>query len=143
MILLSGCGTQGVTNLALLNEPIPSKQSRLIITRNMDMLYMAAAADVEVNGKEIASLGRGGSVVYDVAADETLITLRTMGSSAKFSASFNLEVNKTYNFEVSPRSEGFWSRPAYSAAFGLLGETVYAETHENSGFFQINLKDIK
>ncbi|MCD8563302.1 MAG: hypothetical protein LRY54_04570 [Alphaproteobacteria bacterium] len=57
-LLLSACGTSGVQNVELLNQPMPEKHSRLIVNRSNDLLYLAAAADVSVNGRKIASLAR-------------------------------------------------------------------------------------
>lgn len=142
-LFLSACGTSGVTNLSLMNEPIAADTARLIITRDSSLLYMAAAADVEVNGREIANLGRGGSVIHDVREGTTNINIRTLGSSTKFSATFNVESDKTYEFEVSPRSKALWTASGYAGAFGLLGDSVNTSVNENSGYFQITLKEVR
>jgi hypothetical protein len=139
IILLSGCGTQGVANLDLMNQPIPSDKARVIVTRDNSLLYMAAAATVSVNGSKIASLGRGGSVVYDIPDGRNLVSVTTPMAFGNFSNSFEAKAKKTYSFEVSPRSEALM----VGSAFGMLGDAVNASINENTGYFQIILKDIK
>ncbi len=143
MALVSACGSKGVTNLSLLKEPIPSNDSRLIFTRDNSLLYMAAAADVSVNGREIASLVRGGGIVYDIKSGDINVTLRTIGSSTKYASSFTVEPRKTYSFEVTPRSDAMWTASKYSALFGIFGDAVNASVNENAGYFQAVLKEVE
>jgi hypothetical protein len=143
MALVSACGSKGVTNLSLLKEPIPLNESRLIFTRDDSLLYMAASADVSVNGLEIASLARGGGIVYDVKSGDINVTLRTLGSSTKYASSFTVEPRKTYSFDITPRSEAFWPGINYGALFGVFGDAINASVNENAGYFQAVLKEVE
>ena len=143
LILISACGSTGMTNQSLLDAPIPKDKSRLVITRDNSLLYMAAGAEVSVNGREIANLGRGAGVIYDVDSGQVYLTMRTLGSSTKFSGSFEVEPKKTYEFTVSPNSGDFWSNTNYTAMFGMLGDSINASVNENSGYFKIELSEIR
>jgi hypothetical protein len=104
---------------------------------------MAASADVSVNGIEIERLGRGGSVIHDVKSGDLNVTLRTIGSSTKYSSSFTVEPRKTYIFDVTPRTEAYWPGVNYTAFFGIFGDAINASMNENSGYFQAILKDVE
>jgi len=143
LALVSACGSKGTTNLSLMKEPIPNNESRLIFTRDNSLLYMAASADVSVNGIEIAKLGRGGAVVHDVKSGDINVTLRTIGSSTKYASSFTVEPRKIYTFDITPRSDAMWTASKYSALFGIFGDAVNASVNENSGYFQAILKDVE
>ena len=133
MFALTACGTSGMTNSHRLSEPIAKNEARLMISRTTDLLYLAAAADVAVNGQKIASLGRGGSVVYDVPKGKNNIVVKTFGAFGQYSQIFDTEARKTYHFEISPNSSAMWP----SAAFGLIVDAINAQVNENTGYFKI------
>jgi hypothetical protein len=129
IIVLSACGTQGTINQELLSKPIPKNQSRLIVTRDNSLLYLAGAADVALDGRPIASLARGGTVVGDVDPGKHFLTVRAPGTVGDYTASFETRAGKTYRFTVGP-NKGKSLLPG--ALFGQLGETI-----DNSGYFQV------
>ncbi|MFA5593266.1 MAG: hypothetical protein WC989_08135 [Micavibrio sp.] len=136
---LSACGTTGSVNLAKIDEPIASNKARIIVTRNTSLLYLAGAADVRSNGEKIASLGRGGSVVHDVSKGQNTLSVSTPTAPGQFTVNFKAEPKKTYYFEISPRSGNVMG--AYG--LGMIGDAINASVSEQSGYFQIDLKDVQ
>jgi hypothetical protein len=140
LILLTACGTTGVSNLSTLNQPIPSGQSRLIVSRNNSLLYLAGAADGSLNGRKIASLGRGGSVVEDIPSGKHVLSVNAPATFGNYTTTLEAKSGKTYSFEVSPNSK---KSMMPGAVFGMLGEAMDAQANENTGYFQIVLKETK
>lgn len=138
-ILLTACGTTGPINLSKLNEPIPTGKARIIVERDSSLLYLAAAADVRLNGAKIANLGRGGSVVRDIPKGNNVLSVSTMGSFGRFTLTFDAKPSEVYEFVVSPRSGALMT----GAAFGMIGDAINASVSEQSGYFQIDLKGEK
>lgn len=131
-LLLAACGTHGAINSELATQKIPSKHSRLFITRDNSLLYMGGAADVSVDGQKIASLARGASVLKDVPAGMRRLSVHAPMTVGNYSATFDLAAGKTYQFEVSPNNE---KSPALGMAFGLMGDAI-----DNTGYFKITQK---
>lgn len=140
VVLLSGCGTTGVSNSALLDQPIPSKQARLVVSRTNSMLYFAGAADVSLNGRKIASLGRGSSTVENIQTGRNVLSVNAPTTFGNFTTTFEAKSGKTYTFEVAPNDN---KSMMPGAVFGMLGEAVDAHVNDNTGYFQIVLKEIK
>lgn len=132
-VLLTACGTTGPLDLTKVNEPLAADKARLVITRNTSLLYMAGAATVRANGLQVASLGRGGSVIHDVPAGQNTLSVSTPTAFGQFVATFNAKAGETYNFEVSPRGSALIS----GSAFGMLGDAANASVSEQSGYFKI------
>ncbi len=129
VLALGGCGSQGTLNSALLKKPVSTNESRLIVTRDRSMLYFAGAADVALDGKPIASLARGASVVEDVEPGKHFITVRAPATIGDYTTSFETKAGKTYNFVVEPnRGKSLVS----GAILGQIGEAI-----DNSGYFQV------
>src|SRR5687768_7602498 len=72
--LLSGCGTTGAENASLLKRPLRPAQARLQIQRE-GIVGAAVPARILIDGREVASLGVGGSTVVDVAAGNRKIVV--------------------------------------------------------------------
>ena len=138
-LVLSACGTTGPVNLSALNEPVPANKARIVVTRNSSLLYLAAAVDVRSNGVKIASLGRGGSVVHDIPKGQNTLAVSTPTAFGQFVVNFNAKAGQTYNFEVSPRSGALLT----GSAWGMAGDAINASVSEQSGYFQIDLKDAR
>lgn len=132
-ILLSACGTTGPLDLSKLNKPIPAGKSRIVVTRDSSLLYLAAAVDVRSNGVKIASLGRGGSVVHDILQGQNTLSVSTPTAPGQFTVTFNAQSKQIYNFEISPRG----SNVAGAYGFGLIGDSINASVSEQSGYFKI------
>lgn len=139
VLFLSACGTTGVSNVELLNQPVAPDKSRIIVTRNSSTLYLAAAVDVRANGGKIASLGRGGSIVHDIPAGQSTLSVSTPTAPGQFVITFKAEPKKIYTLEVSPRASNIMG----GYGLGLLGDVISANVSEQSGYFQIGIKSIK
>lgn len=137
ILFLSACGTTGPINLTQLNEPVPSGEARIVITRNNSLLYLAAAVDVRSNGVKIAHLGRGGSVVHNIPKGSNTLSVSTPTAFGQFVVNFNAKAGKTYNFEVSPRGSALVS----GSLWGMAGDAMNASVSEQSGYFQISPKN--
>lgn len=138
-VLLTACGTTDAVNLGKLYEPIPSNKARIIVERDNSLLYLAAAVDVRSNGAKIASLGRGGSVVHDLSKGQNTLSVSTPTAPGQFTVNFKAESKKTYHFEISPRSGNIMG----GYGLGMIGDTVSASVSEQSGYFQIELKEVQ
>jgi len=139
VLLLSACGTTGPLDLSKLDEPIPADKARIIVTRDSSLLYLAAGAEVRSNGAKIANLGRGGSVIHDIPKGNNVLSVSTMGSFGRFTVTFDAKPREVYEFVVSPRSGALVT----GAAFGMIGDAINASVSEQSGYFQIGLKDVE
>lgn len=135
-VLLTGCGTTKTVSPTQLAEPLGKGKARLIIERDNSLLYLAAAADVSVNGAKAASLGRGGSVMRDVPAHPSVVSVTTAGAFGNFTLLLDPAAGKTYRLIVSPNGDQL----LLGSAFGIVGDAVRASISENTGYFQIELK---
>lgn len=135
-LLLTACGTMGSVNLSQLNEPIPADKARIVVERDNSLLYLAAAVNVRSNGAKIASLGRGGSVVHDIAKGKNNISVSTPTATGQYVLNFDAKAGETYEFVASPRGSNIMG----GYGMGMLGDSINASVSEQSGYFQINLK---
>lgn len=138
-ILLTACGSSGVVNMNLMTQPIPKDQARLMITRNQDLLYMGAGVNVRINGRLEGALARGGTLIQNVPAGRTTLSVDATTGPGTFAINFEAKAGKVYTMEVSPRSEGF----AGSAMWGVLGDAIHANVADNTGYFKVVPKEIK
>ena len=136
---LTACGTTSQVNTNLLDKPIPKNEARIIVERDNSLLYLAAAVDVTLNGENVASLGRGGSVVHDVRKGKNIVSVSTPTAFGRFTLRFDAKAGETYNFVVRPNSEAL----LVGSAFGMIGDAVNAEISENSGYFEIELQELE
>ena len=137
VVFLTACGTTGPVDVSALNKPVPEDKARIVITRNTNMMYLAATVHVRANGEKIASLGRGGSVVHEIPQGRNTLSVSTPTAPGQFALTFNADPQKTYNFEVSPRSGNVMG----GYGLGILGDAIQASVSEQSGYFQINLRE--
>lgn len=136
-IVLAACGTTGPVNLSKLDEPVPADKARIVVTRDSSLLYLAAAVNVRSNGTKIANLARGGSVVHDIPKGQNTLSVSTPTAPGQFVVTFKAEPRKIYNFEVSPRASNIMG----GYGLGLLGDAIHANVSDQSGYFQLDLKD--
>ncbi len=131
ILLLSACGTTDKLSTALLNSGIPAGESRIIVSRKSDMLYVGAAAHVSVNGEQFASLGSGGQAMTDVKAGHLTVSVDGTGSFRSYKSEIDAKAGKTYSFLVSPN-------PTVGTFLGgTLGDAMTSSPEENAGFFKI------
>lgn len=133
ILFLAGCATQGNTPAATMTSA-PAGKAQVVITRSSDMLYVAAAARVDLNGMRAASLWRGES--YSGVVDPGLLTISTDAWSApgRSAIRFNVEPGKAYFIELAPNAGSMWS----GAALGLVGQAI-----EGNGPFQLVVKEVR
>lgn len=122
-------------NLTQLNELVPAGKARIVVTRDSNLLYLAAAVDVRSNGSKIASLGRGGSVVHDIIKGKNTLSVSTPTPFGQFVVNFDAKSVVTYSFEVPPRGSELIS----GSLWGMTGDAMNASVSEQSGYFKINL----
>lgn len=131
--LLSACGSTGALNSDLLSQPLPRRQSRISIVRSTDLLYVGGSATITLDGRPLADLGRGGSLVQNIETGRHRLDVSTPTAPGNFAITFTSVEGKLYEFEISPRSENY----VVSAVFGLVGSVVDAQVNENTGPFKI------
>jgi hypothetical protein len=131
--LLSGCGTTGAENAALADKTLARSHARLKIYRE-GVVGAALPARVFIDGREVASLGVGGSTVLDVPAGSHKIVVDSWSHPNAYALSLAAKPGMLYTLEVSIRSEAF-----VAGMFGLVGMMAEASANENGGNFQIRI----
>ena len=139
VLILSACGTTGQINKSQLSEAIPSGKARIIVSRNNSLLYLAATVHVRSNGIKIASLGRSGSIAHTIDKGKNTLAVSTPTAFGQFIMNFEAQQGKTYFFEVSPLKGSLLS----GSVWGIAGDAINASISEQSGYFQIDLKNIE
>ena len=91
---------------------------------------------VKSNGVEIASLGRGGSVVRDVPKGANTLQVSTPTAFGQFVVRFDAKAQETYNFKVSPKGDALF----LGSAFGMAGDAINAKISDTSGYFGLELQ---
>ena len=133
VLALAGCaGTQG--QMPLTAASVPAGKSQLVVTRSTDMMYIAAAARIDINGMRAANLWRGDT--FNTVVDPGQVTVGTDAWSApgRSAIRFNVEPGKAYVIEVAPNAGSMWS----GAALGLAGQAL-----EGNGPFQLVVKEVR
>lgn len=137
---LLGCAT---THPGVVQSPssiLASKgQAKLVITRNTDALFLGVQARVDVNGERVAELWRGDSYAVAMQPGKILLSTDAWSTPGRFLAHFDMEADKEYVFEISPRG----GHMATLTFFGIAGAAIDAAIDENTGPFAITLKEIK
>jgi hypothetical protein len=134
---MSGCGTTTSENASLLDKALHGSQARLKIHRE-GVVGAALAARVRIDGREVASLGVGGSTVVDVAAGSRKIVVDGWSYPNEYTLTLAAKPGMLYTLEVSIRSEAM-----VAGMFGLVGQMVEAAANENGGAFQIRVVESK
>lgn len=134
LVGVAGCVTQGTQPGASAITSAPAGKSQIIINRSTDMLYVAAAARVDINGMRAASLWRGETFNTIVEPGQLTISTDAWSAPGRTAIRFNVEPNKSYAVEIAPNAGAMWS----GAAFGLVGQAI-----EGNGPFQLVVRDVK
>jgi len=135
--LMSGCGTTTAENASLESKALHGSQARLKIYRE-GAIGAAVAARVRIDGREVASVGVGGSTVLDVAAGSRKIVVDAWSHPNEYTLTLAAKSGMLYTLEISARSEA-----VVAGMFGLVGMMVEAAANENGGVFQIRVVDTK
>lgn len=136
--MLSGCGTTSTETGSLPDKALRGSHARLKIYRE-GILGAAVPVRVTIDGREVASIGVGGSTVVDVAAGTRKIVVDAWSHPNSYSMTLNARPGSHYTLEISARSEAVVA----GAAFGLVGMMIEAAANENGGAFQIRVVDTK
>jgi hypothetical protein len=131
--VLSGCGTTGAENMALADKALARSHARLKIYRE-GMIGAALPARVFIDGREVASLGVGGSTMLDVPAGSHKLVVDSWSHPNAYALPLATKPGMLYTLEVSIRSEAF-----VAGMFGVVGMMAEASANENGGNFQIRL----
>lgn len=132
-MLVSGCGTTGAENAALLDQALRPAHARLHIQRE-GIVGAAVPARILIDGREVASLGVGGSTVLDVPAGSHKIVVDSWSHPNAYTLNLVTKTGTLYTLEVSVRSEAF-----VAGMFGVVGMIAEASANENGGTFQIRV----
>jgi uncharacterized protein YceK len=100
--LMSGCGSTGAENAALAAKALKPSHARLKIQRSNEPMAADPAARVKLDGREIASLGVGGTTMLDVPAGARKITLDAQGHPNEYTITLQAKPGMLYTLEVSP-----------------------------------------
>jgi hypothetical protein len=119
-----------------------SGQPSITVSRSDDLSYRPAAATVEINGNQVATLAAGRSYTGTVPPGPAVLKVSSwtapisVGShrlpSGSTSYRFNVESGKSYSFVISPRNEPAPNDVSHEAPGGT-GEA----TEGGGGPFQI------
>lgn len=117
-------------------------QTSITVARSDDVGYRAAAANVEINGKQVTTLAAGrsytgtlplGSVVLKVSAWTAPISVGSHRlPSGSTSYRFSVETGKSYSFVITPRDE-----PAANNVAHDVADSAGEATEGGGGPFQI------
>src|SRR4051812_39649693 len=103
--MLAGCGSQIAEHAELASMPLRSSDARLKIYRTDTLESAGDPARIRVDGREVASLGIGGSTMLDVPAGPHKIVVDDPWHPNSYEISLTAKAGAHYEFEVLPRSE--------------------------------------
>ncbi len=135
---LAACGNTSAENAELAKAPLNGGNARIKIYRTQEYIAAAGSARVKLNGKQIADMGIGGSIIRDVPAGSHQIIVDHWGHPNVYAITLKAKPGTLYTLEVSPRTDA-----ALAGMFGLVGSLVEASVNENGGTFQIRVVDAK
>lgn len=137
-LVVSGCGSSGVQNAELLNQPLRGKQARIKIVRSSSFAGSAAASRVHIDGKQIADLGNGASVVHDVPAGKHEVAISVLLDPRETKITIDAKPGVLYTYEITPRDDA-----VVASMFGLAGQAIDAAASGGAGYFEVNLLNEK
>ncbi|MBY0560364.1 hypothetical protein [Hyphomicrobium sp.] len=132
--ILAGCGSHDAENAGLAKMPLRTSDARLKIYRTDALESAGDAARVKIDGREVASLGSGGSTMLDVPAGLHKIVVDTPLHPNVYEISLATKAGAHYALEVSPRSAATVAR-----MFGVVGMLAESAANQNGGEFQIRV----
>jgi len=132
--LTTGCGSTGAENAALAAKALKTSHARLKVQRSIEQMAAAPAARVKLHGREIASLGVGGSTVLNVSRWSGKTTVDAQGHPNEYTITLQAKPGMLYTLEVAPRGEA-----VTAGMFGLVGMLAEASINKNGGTFQVRV----
>ncbi len=130
---LSGCGTTTAEHASLMDKSLPRSHARLVIKRE-GVLGAALPARIRIDGREVASIGVGGSTVLDVRAGKRKIVVDSWSHPNEYTLNLTAKPGMLYTLKVSIRTEAM-----VAGMFGLVGTIAEAAANENGGNFEIRV----
>jgi hypothetical protein len=126
--LLSALGLAGCITAqdAAEDKPPPAGMSSLAVSRANTFSMLGIPAQLEVNGKQVATMAVTDDYSGAVAPGQVVLTV-SASSGGRYSYRFKADAGKTYHFIVAPRAnitaEGLAAGPGQaietSGAFGI------------------------
>lgn len=113
---------------------IPRGQARLTVQRTTNLLYAGAPANVAVNEQRAGTLWRGESVLVDMPAGTTTVSVSSPNGPGRWTTRFVTAPGGSYRLELGVRGA------SYTSAFmlGYLGAALDAASNpEQGGMFQL------
>lgn len=137
-LILSGCATPKMSDTTLADSPPTPDMVKIVITRDNSMIRFAWDAVVDVNNKEIAVLGRGDTVVYEVHAKKIDIDVHA-SSGGKDTYQIHVKPGNTYRFMIKPLSGGSkYSPTAMGVGIMMFEETTKPADAKQTPYFHID-----
>jgi len=102
---VAGCGNMSAENAGLASSPLKASDARLKIYRTGNLVASVGAASVKLDGREVASLGIGGSTMLDVPAGVRKIVVGHWGHPNVYTITLDAKPGMLYTLEISPRME--------------------------------------
>ena len=135
-LALVGCagGPTPEETAALVAAPIPAGKARVMIERPSSVLYAAASATIELNGQKVASVGSGGSAVFDVPAGANKIAASAWSYPGTWTLPLEAKAGQTYKVIVEARGASFGP-----GLLGPVGGMIDAAANDNAGAFQMRV----
>src|SRR6185503_2327366 len=134
---VAGCGNMSDQNAGLATSALQASNARLKIYRTNNLVASVGAASVKLDGREVASLGIGGSTMLDVPAGIHKIVVGHWSHPNVYTITLDAKPSMLYTLEVSPRMEA----AVAGVAFGMIGWAVEAAANENGGTYEIRVVD--
>lgn len=152
-LALGACagGPSAEETAAMATAPIPSDKARVMIERKGSLLYAAAPATIELNGQKVASVGPGGSAVFDVPSGANVIAAsawsypgtlplepRACERANSADESLDAKGGETYKIIVELRGASFGP-----GVLGPIGGAIDAASNEIAGADEIRVAFLK
>src|SRR6185503_3206967 len=134
---VAGCGNMSAENAGLATSALQPSNARLKIYRTGNLVASVGAASVKLDGREVASLGIGGSTMLDVPAGTHKIVVGHWSHPNVYTITLDAKPGMLYTLEVSPRMEA----AVAGVAFGLVSFAAEAAANQNGGTYEVQVVD--
>lgn len=136
-IFFSGCASLPAER-GVVTSPesfsVPPGSAKVVITRNMDALYMGVKARVTINEKIVAELWRGESYAGAFSPGKLNISVDVWSAPKRTAVQLSATADTEYALEIAPNSGNTGSGALAAGLFGVVGAVVHDETRETGPF---------
>jgi hypothetical protein len=136
--VLGGCTGGSMENASLLNQPAGKGTARVKITRTGELVAALRDARIKLDGKQVAALSNGNSIVLDIPVGSHEITSDVWDSPGISKVRFDARPATLYTFEVTSNIAG-----TGVGAFGAAGAIIETAGSQGGGLFLIRLASEK